>query len=184
MRRITTKVVSVLAIVTMVGGIAWASSVHFKGRSGPAAFDNGLTLTISGLLAGLGNGDLLITLTARADTSTTCTNQGGNQAPGQNPGDVTVSGAVAVPGSEIKNGNVSFTVKTTEPPQPTSQEAGCANTNWSAAFTDLAFTSAVLAVTQKQSDGAFLTVLSANIALSEPTEDGAVPSGNITITIQ
>jgi hypothetical protein len=146
--RISLALVSLLALsVGMTAPSAVASSVHFKNPP-PTFTDNGLTLTASGQLSGLGNGDVLVKITATADPTATCTNQGGNEAPGQNPASVTVTGTESIPASEIKNGNTPFSTTTDPPAQLTPKEAGCPGSNWTARITDMTFTSCTIDVFQ------------------------------------
>ena len=104
MKRIFFFLLVVCAALGVSANSAFASSVHLKGGSNakPSFTDNGLSLNSSGALSGLGNGDVLITLTAKANVTSTCTNQGGNPAPGQNPAPITVSGSEAIPGTTIQ----------------------------------------------------------------------------------
>src|SRR5215831_11575885 len=91
------------ATLALLGTAAYASNVHFKPpNSQPAFTDGGLILSASGTLAGLGNGDVLVDLTAEANPTGTCTNPAGQtQPPGQNPAPVQVTGSQAIPQSQI-----------------------------------------------------------------------------------
>jgi len=152
----------------MATGIAWAE-VNFKRKPAPKAVDVGLQLTASGALSGLGNATVFITITATADPTAICTNNGGNEAPGQNPAEVDVTGAIAIPPGEIKNGNLTFSVTTDLPEQPTPAEAGCPSSQWTAAITDMSFTSLTLTVVQNG-----ITVLTTELITFAPTEDGDI----------
>lgn len=179
-RRILTVALAATAALALAASAATASSVHLKGgrNAEPAFADGGLTLAASGELAGLGNGDVLVTLTAAADVTSTCTNQGGNQAPGQNPAPITVTGSQAIPAAEIKNGNTPFSVVTVAPDPIIPGAPDCPNPNWTEAIEDLAFTSAVITVEQPPGT----TVLTVTCSISPPSSDGAVPGGPVTCT--
>jgi hypothetical protein len=133
--------------------------------------------------------DTLQVLTATGNTTSTCTNQGGNQAPGQNPAPVTLVGATPVPAGDIKNGNVTITTTTDEPVTPVPGAPGCPNTNWREDITDVSFTSATIRLFQDQTaaDGAFgrweTLVITVNCTFSPATSDGPVPSSGFTCTV-
>jgi hypothetical protein len=156
-----------------------ASSVHLKGGANAKAsfFDHGLTLTESSALSGLGGGDVVLQLSATAIPDARCSNpSGANQPPGQNPAEVTVRGSQAVPQSEIKNGNLAFSV-TTQPPQtPIPGAPDCPNRQWTETIIDLAFTSAALTVEQPPGT----TVFTLFCSFSPPTSNGSVPGQRVT----
>jgi hypothetical protein len=182
MNRKRTILVGLAALLALILALStvWAASVHLKGgkRAEPTFYDGGIVLNASGELAGLGNGDVLVTLSADADVTATCTNQGGNEAPGQNPAPITVTGSQAIPEEEIKNGNTPFDVTTLAPETPISGAPDCPNPNWSEDITDLAFTTATVVVEQPVGT----TVLTVSCTFAAPTSDGAVPKGDVSCT--
>ena len=164
-------------MVSCLASVSLAASVHLKGgkNAEPAFNDMGLWLAAAGELSGLGNGDVLVTIEATANVISTCTNQGGNAAPGQNPAPITVFGATAIPSSEVKNGNTPFTVATV-PPDPVIPGApDCPNPNWTESIDDLAFTSAIITVEQ-----AGIFVLEVSCVIDPESSDGAIGKRDVT----
>ena len=158
-RRLTVLLAALFLLVGMSD--AQASSVHFKTKGQPVYKDNGLTLSASGSITGLGNGDVVVTLTAVGKPIATCTNpSGANQPPGQNPADVTLSGSQVIPQNEIKNGNVSFKVTTGGPQTPIPGAPDCPNSKWREDIIDVVFSSASLSIAQA---GAVVLTHSANL---------------------
>ena len=157
--------VAMIAICTATFvSVAYAANVHIKGgkKAQPKYTDNGLTLTGTASLAGLGNEDLYITIEAQGLASSVCISPGGStQPPGQNPAPVTLSGAVSIPKQEIKNGSVKFTITTEGPDNPIPGAPGCPNPNWIQEINDIDFSDAKIIVEQPQ--GTVVLVVENNI---------------------
>lgn len=148
MRR-TGLISAIAALALAEAGVTWAAAPHMK-NGDPSFFDRGLQLEATGLLAGLGQVDLTVNLTATANVEATCTNpsSGNHQPPGQNPAPLTVTGSQAIPAADITNGNTTFDVFTALPQTPIPQAPDCPNTQWKEDIQDLAFTSATITVIQ------------------------------------
>jgi hypothetical protein len=158
--------------------LAVAANVHLKGgpSAEPTFTDNGLTLTSTASLTGLGNGDVLVIITAQANPTGQCCNPSGEcKVPGQNPAPVQVTGSQSIPASQVKNGNVTFSVTTQAPTSPIPGAPDCPNSSWTESITDMSFTSASITVMQGG-----VTVFSTTCTFSSPTTDGRVPAGNVT----
>jgi hypothetical protein len=179
-KKTSTVGISLLIVVALSLVTVSAASVHLKGgkNAEPAFTDNGLTLSAAGELAGLGNGDILVTLAAQADVFSTCTNNGGNAAPGQNPAPITVTGSQAIPADQIKNGFTPFSVETIAPDPIIPGAPDCPNPNWTEMIEDLAFTNAVITVEQPEGT----TALTVSCTFNYPTMNGDISKGMVTCT--
>lgn len=177
-KRISALLLTVLLLFALPVSVVFASSVHLKGgkNAEPSFTDGGLTLNAKSELSGLGNGDVLVTIVAQADVTSTCTNKGSNPAPGQNPAPITVTGSQAIPESEIKNGTTPFNVTTVAPSSTIAGAPDCPNSNWTESIDDLAFTSAVITVEQPVGT----LVLTVSCTFSPHTSNGAVPGSQVT----
>ena len=140
------KVKFLITTLVLTGSLitALAENVHFIGDVD--ATDTGTTARACGKLAGLGNADITITITGTAVVESTCKNPAGNIAPGQ--AEQVVTGSIKIKSTEIKNGTVSFCVRTADPACQTPKACGCPNNNWSATITDVEFGSLLLTVEQ------------------------------------
>jgi hypothetical protein len=166
-----------LSVFALALTTALAVSVHLKGgkRAEPAFYDDLLVLRASGSLAGLGNEDTVITITALADPTGLCTNPGGeSKVPGQNPAPVEVTGSISIPATEVKNGNTPFEVETEPPVTPIPGAPDCPNVLWEESITEMAFTSATITVEQGGN-----IVLTIECAFGAPTANGAISKDDV-----
>jgi|SRR5437667_9920342 hypothetical protein len=108
MKRFVAVSPAIAAVIGLMTVVALAANPHFL--SGPTFRITARgALEVTGTIAGIGNQDVTVVLTATGQR--TCTNRGGNQPPGQNQ---TVSGSVS--DLEPKNGRVTFDVTTSPIP--------------------------------------------------------------------
>jgi hypothetical protein len=145
-----TMVVGVLCATTLLvlAPAVLAQGQHFTKNGTPRCTDLGFQLQCTGELAGLGNQDLVINLSADASVQVNCVNRGGNEAPGQNKVIRDVGGTQVILGDAIKNGRAKFNVKTNAPSAPSAREAGCPNRNWSTRIVAVTFSDVVLTISQ------------------------------------
>ena len=122
----------------------------------PTATFSGPSVTLTdGNFSGLGSTPAFANLTVTGSATYTCTNQGGNASPGQNPvpAQTGSSGPVSL-GNADHNGRGTIsgiTASVTAPPTPTAQQVGCGGKgsgNWTVTLNTLTATAAQLVITQ------------------------------------
>jgi hypothetical protein len=152
-----------LAVGAVMTVAAVAANVHYKSKAGATFTDNGLTLSASGALTGLGNGDIVVTLTSGGQASAECINPGtGEHRPaGQNPAPGTFGGAQEIPAGSVKNGNVTFNVSTSPPQSPIPGAPDCPNSRWIENITDVSFSGFTATIIVYQGIGCSTTNFSA-----------------------
>ena len=142
-----TLCLGVLAAVTLSATNALAGSLHFVGS--PKAAVVGDAVVVSGKVAGLGNGDITVTVEVDGEVTVLCVSPGGNVAPGQNKEPFTaVDSRTFVPSA--KNGQFTFTiaVDVADAIAEAVAQHECANRNWTKEVDDISFDSATVTVEQ------------------------------------
>jgi hypothetical protein len=141
-RKISSVLIALLAAI-LITSTVFAGAIRLSG----VTFKLG-SLIAEGTLTGLGKQDVVVQLDASGFPVVTCTNQGGNQAPGQNPPKVSASGQQLLFGFDLtrKNGKSPFGVETNDPPVLSAIEYGCPNNNWTAQIDFIYWTNATIKV--------------------------------------
>lgn len=144
-----------VAVVVIVGATSVAAqSGHFLDRTVNCR-DVGTQVQCSGKVAGLGGTTFEITVEAGGTATVTCTNPGGNVAPGQNTS-VTVAGTTT-PLPTPRNGNFTFSISSDDP-NPLPPTPTCPNDQWTPTITDVSFTTATLSLLEDSSLSDQITV--------------------------
>lgn len=133
-RALIVVMLSTIATLSLSAAPASADSGHFVGD--PTCRDIGTQVQCTGKVAGLGGTTFTITVTATGIASVQCTNPAGNVAPGQSF-ETDLSGSSG-PFATPRNGQSRFTVSSNAPSAPA---GSCPNSQWTAAVTDVEFTS-------------------------------------------
>ena len=125
---------AVAVVIGITGAVVLAASPHYKKGGQPVCTASGATVTCStGQVAGLGNFDVVVSISFTATQGQLCHNPGNaNVVAGQNPATGTGGAAVSIPAGDIKNGtltvpSISATATITA---SSAADAGCPNPNW------------------------------------------------------
>jgi hypothetical protein len=144
-----------VVVCAVTASAAVAASPHFKKGGEPTCTITGAgtsstSTSCTGTLTGLSGTDLYANTIVRGSATYTCTNGGGNTAPGQNQvqvGPSTQSTGIAA--SQTKNGNLTFQTNANNlsaSSTVTGKEAGCPNNNWTGTNPQLTVTSVELQI--------------------------------------
>ena len=130
MKKRILSLLSVLLVATLLTSpVSAGPGIKFFGGANSVEWSLG-SLDAEGALI-LGNTNVKVVLEASGKPDVTCTNQGSNPAPGQNPPNVSATGAQFLQ-ERTENGKSLFDVAATPPETLPGLQGGCANDNWTA----------------------------------------------------
>jgi hypothetical protein len=158
--RIVFVLLTVLMALSIATPAALAQNPHFV--VGPEiSLNANNTVTATGSVAGLGNQNIDVVLTAELSVEVLCRNPGGNIAPGQTQ-QTTVTGTAE--DVKVENGRATFSVTTEAPtlPNRTPKQLGCPNNKWTPEIGEVTVESATLQIIQPAGSG--------NVVLEETVE--------------
>ena len=128
------KKISFVVVLFAFAASLVAARPHYKKDGQPVCTIEENTASCgTGVVAGLGNADVRVTLSLGATAETFCHNPGNsNIVPGQNPAEATGSTSLDLSADQIKNGTLVLPVisTTVTVSTPTPAGAGCPNDNW------------------------------------------------------
>lgn len=132
MRKNLIRILLGVLAVALIATPLLAAGIHFG-----ASFSLG-SLIANGYVAGIGKTDVISTLEASGIPQVICQNQGGTQAPGQNPPSVSAEGSDFLPGNSTlrKNGKAPYSdeasLNNNQVLVAPGSQWGCPNDNWTA----------------------------------------------------
>jgi hypothetical protein len=139
-------------LTVLLVAIIMTSTVSAGGSVGLRSVQFSLgSLDVTGTLTGLGGykDGVVAELTASGIPVVTCVSRGGNEAPGQNPSQVSASGVQLIT-KIFKNGTAPVDVKAE--PTLTGIQGGCPNDKWTANIDFVYWTNATITVTDPSTD--------------------------------
>jgi hypothetical protein len=141
------KLFSMLAVLLVSALITSTASAGGAVKLSGATFSLG-SLAASGNFTGLGgyNQGVTVELVASGFLVVTCTNQNGNQAPGQNSPQLSVSGEQFVGPQDISQKGAAPMNVIAEPGPISGTQGGCPNDNWTAQIDFVFWTNAAISV--------------------------------------
>ena len=114
------------------------------------------SIHFDGTFTGVGTTDVDIDLDATGVPVVTCTNQGGNEAPGQNPSAVFADGSGGL-GALSKSGKAALSAFAENPDDPSWDLGGCPSSNWTAHIEGVLWDSLTLTVTDRKTQDVLFT---------------------------
>lgn len=143
MKKVVSVFYAILAAVLFTTSVLAGPSIKLSGGANSVEWSLGSLIAQGDLI--LGNTNVIVELQASGTPEVICTNQGNNPAPGQNPANVSATGAQFMQ-SQTKNGKAPFDVEASPPDTLPGVQGGCPSNNWTAHITFVFWKHALITV--------------------------------------